>query len=39
MSLGFTNVTFTDSTPPPPAEPFVQEVPKGYILVTPTPGG
>ena len=39
MSLGFTNVTFTDSSPPPPAEPFVQEVPKGYILVTPTPGG
>lgn len=38
MSLGFTNVTFTDSTPPPPAVPFTQEIPKGYILVTPTPG-
>jgi hypothetical protein len=39
QSLGFTNVTFTDSPPPPPAVPFVQEVPKGYILVTPTPEG
>ncbi len=37
MSLGFTNVTFTDTTPPPPAEPYVQDVPKGYILVTATP--
>jgi hypothetical protein len=37
MSLGFTNVTFTDDTPPPPSQPFVQEVPKGYILVTTTP--
>ncbi|MBK8985374.1 MAG: DUF4230 domain-containing protein [Chloroflexi bacterium] len=36
-SLGFTNVTFTDTTPPPPPAPYVQEVPKGYILVTPTP--
>lgn len=39
QSLGFTNVTFTDSTPPPPPAPYVQEIPKGYILVTPTPGG
>lgn len=37
MGLGFTNVTFTDTTPPPPSEPFVQTVPKGYILVTTTP--
>lgn len=37
LGLGFTNVTFTDTTPPPPAAPYVQEVPKGYILVTATP--
>ena len=37
MSLGFTNVTFTETTPPPPAEPYVQDIPKGYILVTTTP--
>lgn len=34
--LGFENITFTDETPPAP-EPFVQPVPKGYILLTPTP--
>jgi hypothetical protein len=39
MSLGFTNVTFTDTPPPPPSVPYNQEIPKGYILVTPTPGG
>lgn len=39
MSLGFTSVTFTDTPPPPPPVPYTQEVPKGYILVTPTPGG
>ncbi|MBP6470487.1 MAG: DUF4230 domain-containing protein [Chloroflexi bacterium] len=37
MSLGFTNVTFTETTPPPPPAPYTQEVPKGYILVTATP--
>jgi hypothetical protein len=45
-AFGFTNVIFTD-TPPPPANPFEQELPKGYILTpvptavpagTPTPG-
>lgn len=43
LGLGFENVTFTD-TIPPPADPFVQEVPKGFAvtppptpLVTPTP--
>lgn len=36
QGLGFENVIFTEETPPT-AEPFVQEVPKGYILVTPTP--
>ncbi len=35
--LGFTNVTFTDTTPPPPDQDYVQEVPKGYVLVTATP--
>ena len=34
-NLGFENVIFTDSTPPP-APPFEQEVPKGFSL-TPTP--
>jgi len=36
QGLGFESVIFTDETPPT-AEPFVQEVPKGYMLVTPTP--
>jgi len=35
--LGFTNVTFTEEAPPPPDEDYVQEVPKGYVLVTATP--
>jgi len=35
LGLGFENVTFTDTTPPP-APPFVQEIPKGYA-VTPPP--
>ena len=37
MGLGFTNVTFTEETPPPPDEDYVQAVPKGYVLVTATP--
>jgi hypothetical protein len=36
QSLGFENVIFTDD-PPPTAEPFVQDIPKGYVLATPTP--
>lgn len=35
-SLGFENVIFTDDIPPTPV-PFEQEVPKGYLLITPTP--
>jgi hypothetical protein len=35
QALGFENVIFMDSTPPP-APPFQQEVPKGYA-VTPVP--
>jgi hypothetical protein len=34
--LGFENVIFTDAKPPIP-EPYVQEIPKGMVLVTPTP--
>jgi hypothetical protein len=34
--LGFETIIFTEETPPP-APPYVQPVPKGYILVTPTP--
>jgi hypothetical protein len=34
--LGFENVIFTDETPPVP-EPYVQQIPKGYILLTHTP--
>jgi hypothetical protein len=37
MGLGFTNVTFTEEAPPPPEEEYVQDVPKGYMLVTATP--
>jgi hypothetical protein len=37
MGLGFTNITFTEEPPPPPEEEYVQEVPKGYVLVTATP--
>jgi hypothetical protein len=33
--LGFTEIEFTDS-PPPPVTPYVQEVPKGFVL-TPHP--
>jgi hypothetical protein len=36
QGLGFETVIFTDSTPPT-VEPYVQEIPKGYVLVTPTP--
>ncbi len=35
--LGFENIIFTDGPPPKPA-PFEQEVPKGQLLATPTPG-
>mgnify|MGYP001131689860 CR=1 FL=1 len=34
--LGFETVIFTDEKPPVP-EPYVQEVPKGYVIATPTP--
>lgn len=34
--LGFEQVVFTDAPPPEPS-PFVQEVPKGQELATPTP--
>lgn len=33
-AFGFTNVIFTDG-PPPPVDPYVQQVPKGYILTPP----
>ena len=36
QGLGFEDVIFTEDTPPTPP-PFVQEVPKGYALSTPTP--
>lgn len=36
QGLGFETVVFTEDTPPT-AEPFEQEIPKGYVLVTPTP--
>lgn len=36
QGLGFENVIFTEDVPPTPM-PFVQEIPKGYVLVTPTP--
>lgn len=35
--LGFTTIEFTDF-PPPPAPPYEQDVPKGFV-VTPVPGG
>lgn len=35
-NLGFTEVIFTDG-PPPPAPPYVPEIPKGYVVVTVTP--
>lgn len=34
--LGFTEIIFFDDTPPVP-EPYVQDVPKGQVLVTPQP--
>jgi hypothetical protein len=37
QGLGFENVEFTEDIPPTPM-PYVQEVPKGYVLATPTPG-
>ncbi|MCA9954182.1 MAG: DUF4230 domain-containing protein [Ardenticatenaceae bacterium] len=36
QGLGFETVIFTNETPPT-VEPYVQEVPKGYVLTTPTP--
>ena len=36
QGLGFTEVVFTDA-PPPPAAPYEQPLPKGQVLVTPTP--
>jgi hypothetical protein len=36
QGLGFEEIIFTEDIPPTPL-PFVQEVPKGYVLVTPTP--
>ena len=36
QGLGFETVIFTDDIPPT-VEPYEQEIPKGYILVTPTP--
>jgi hypothetical protein len=36
QGLGFETVIFTEGTPPT-VEPFVQDIPKGYVLVTPTP--
>ncbi|MCP4422740.1 MAG: DUF4230 domain-containing protein [Chloroflexi bacterium] len=36
QGLGFETVIFTEDVPPTPP-PFVQEVPKGYALATPTP--
>ena len=35
-SLGFENVIFMNEAPPVP-EPFVQEIPKGFVLSTPAP--
>ncbi len=34
--LGFETIIFTEETPPVPP-PFIQEIPKGYILTTPRP--
>ena len=36
QGLGFETVVFTDEVPPT-VEPFEQEIPKGYVLTTPTP--
>ncbi|GJM40003.1 MAG: hypothetical protein DHS20C20_02850 [Ardenticatenaceae bacterium] len=36
QGLGFETVIFTEDIPPT-VEPFEQEIPKGYVLVTPTP--
>lgn len=35
--LGFETVIFTEETPPTPAVPYVQPIPKGYTILTPTP--
>ncbi len=34
--LGFVTIEFTEDTPKP-ADPYIQEIPKGYELTTPTP--
>lgn len=36
QQLGFQNITFTDTTPPP-APAYQQPIPKGYELTTPVP--
>ncbi|WP_420629610.1 DUF4230 domain-containing protein [Candidatus Leptofilum sp.] len=36
QGLGFETVIFTEDIPPT-VEPYQQEIPKGYVLVTPTP--
>jgi hypothetical protein len=38
QGLGFETIIFTEDVPPTPP-PFVQEIPKGYTLATPTPEG
>lgn len=37
QGLGFQTIIFTEDTPPTPAVPYVQPVPKGYVISTPTP--
>ena len=37
QGLGFETVIFTAETPPTPAAPYEQVIPKGYVLATPTP--
>lgn len=38
QGLGFETIIFTTETPPTPAAPYEQIIPKGYVLSTPTPG-
>lgn len=38
QGLGFETIIFTAETPPTPAAPYEQIIPKGYVLTTPTPG-
>ena len=37
QGLGFETIIFTAETPPTPAAPYEQIIPKGYVLTTPTP--